>query len=850
MVESNRMVNVSRQPRRPKRRRRTRTYSSGSQFRILGNIPIPRNRQLIPGTVCVILTIGLTAWIYGILKFSVSARTDFIELLGLGVFYAPSLAIISGIWILAGTNRPSLVVIQRSIGIGCLACFGIGAAGFFFPSWILADVPISAISAGGSVGNIASSPAGIFAMLGAVLSAALLIAPKPTIRALAIAGRSVIRVCAPLITKIVLSISKKIHSMPLKQSLRYTTQLSWVRKAYTLIRYRVVREESYNLTETGDENPIHALSEFSDEVPSQQELTSHDENIVLDAQRKMAEDFEDVNQSIEIRNSADGWTLPPIELLNSDKLSTQNVNTKHQAEIIIETLASFGVDAVVTQINSGPTVTQFGIEPGWDIKTRQVSVRDDRGALVLGENGIPLQKDEEISRTRVRVSRITRLVNDIALALAAPAVRIEAPVPGQSVIGLEVPNLKRNLVSARGVLETEEFRDSLDSGGIPVALGRDVRGNPIVADLTTMPHILIAGATGSGKSVCVNSIITSILMNHSPEHVRMILIDPKRVELTEYGEIPHLAFSHVVTDPDEVVGVLAVAVAEMEKRYRRFEAIGARIIAAYNATVNSEEKIPFWVVILDELADLMMAAPVEVAQQVVRLAPLARATGIHLVVATQRPSVDVVTGLIKANFPTRIAFATSSQTDARVILDHAGAEKLLGQGDMLFMNTKSLTPLRLQGTFVSDEEISKLIAFWTQNRFKNVPRPTLDHLLHETKTTSPTAKSSPISNPGDENGDTKTSDLVNDHDLSVMKSDRETDSLPTNEAEQKDSLYDQAVALAEQHTRISSSMIQRRLRVGYPRAVRLINQLEENGVVAASDGGQSRKVLIEHIETL
>ena len=393
---------------------------------------------------------------------------------------------------------------------------------------------------------------------------------------------------------------------------------------------------------------------------------------------------------------------------------------------------------------------------------------------------------EEVSRTRVRVSRITRLTNDLALALAAPSVRVEVPVPGNPVIGIEVPSADRRLVSLRGVLESKEFRET--TAQLPLVLGRDVAGAPIVVDLTMMPHLLIAGATGSGKSVCINSLIACLLMRFSPQMLRLVMVDPKRVELTGYGNIPHLAFSHVITDVDEVVAVLHVVVTEMERRYRRFESAGVRNVAAFNAKSERGEALPFWIVIIDELADLMMAAPIEAEQHLVRLAQLARATGIHLVIATQRPSVDVVTGLIKANFPTRVAFATASQTDARVILDKAGAEKLLGRGDMLFRSTDSTKERRLQGAFVSDEEIAALIAFWTQDRFTDTSRPTLDHLLQQAL-----AERGP---PAEQ--ETPAADA------------------PGGRDSEPDSLYEPAVALAAQHTRISTSLLQRRLRIGYP----------------------------------
>jgi len=524
-------------------------------------------------------------------------------------------------------------------------------------------------------------------------------------------------------------------------------------------------------------------------------------------------------------------------LLKSDTKRTGASDSPRQAQAIIDTLASFGVDAEVTQINEGPSVTQFGVKPGWDVKTRMVPVKDADGQPQLDKDGRPVLRAEEIGRTRVRVNKITRLTNDIALALAAPSIRVEAPVPGQPIIGIEVPNRETRIVSLRGVIESPEFRRVVKSGGLPIALGRGVAGQPVAVDLTGMPHLLIAGATGSGKSVSINGIITSLITHHSPESLRLVLVDPKRVELTSYKDIPHLAFSRVVTDAEEVTGVLAVVVAEMERRYYRFQQVGARNVAAYNAVERPEGPLPFWVVILDELADLMMVAPVEVEAQLVRLAQLARATGIHLVIATQRPSVDVVTGLIKANFPTRLAFATSSQTDSRVIMDWAGAEKLLGRGDMLFQSQDRITAQRVQGAFVSDDEIAAVIEFWTQDRFRNLPRPTLDRQLEEAIERA--------ADPREDGPVTVTRPADADAQPTEPRAPAVAPPPPTAAPEPADTMYPRAVALATEHTRISASMIQRRLRLGYPRAERLLDELARNGVVGPDEGGPSRVVLAQ-----
>lgn len=544
------------------------------------------------------------------------------------------------------------------------------------------------------------------------------------------------------------------------------------------------------------------------------------------------------------RTAADGWRLPPIDLLDEDPAATLRSGAEDQARIIERTLASFGVDAAVTQINEGPAITQFGVEPGWEVKTRLVPIKDASGTPVVDEHGQTRMQSEEVSRTRVRVNRITRLADDLALALAAPSIRIEAPVPGQPIVGVEVPNADTRIVALRGLIESAEFNGMAAQGGLPIALGRDVTGNPVIADLTRMPHVLIAGATGSGKSVCINTIISSLLMQKSPEEVRLILVDPKRVELTNYGSVPHLAFSHVVTEPDEVVSVLGVVVAEMDRRYRKLEENKARNILAYNSLPSIDKRMPYWVVVLDELADMMMAAAAEVEGQIVRLAQLARAVGIHLVIATQRPSVDVVTGLIKANFPTRIAFATTSQTDARVIMDRAGAEKLMGRGDMLYMSSDSIKPRRVQGAFVSDAEIERLLESWTSHNQAATERSSLDQVLEELSEEAPSAVDEVEARAAqaDLRHLTATLETALDAEDSDAEPDIVVEPAPIA-ATELDTRLGEATELAREYERVSAALLQRRMRVGRPRAERLIEQLAEAGVIEQSDGGRSRRVL-------
>ncbi|MEE8385523.1 MAG: DNA translocase FtsK, partial [Dehalococcoidia bacterium] len=506
------------------------------------------------------------------------------------------------------------------------------------------------------------------------------------------------------------------------------------------------------------------------------------------------------------RPAGHGWELPPVSLLaEAAEIEVRPVDNELRSKLIVDTLASFGVNARVVNVSQGPVITQFGVEPGWETKTRTVAVRDARGRPAYAKDGKPEMRTEVVSRTRVRVSRITTLANDLSLALAAPTIRIEAPVPGKPIVGIEVPNTTTSVVALRGVIENQSFKKVHARSTLAMGLGKGVSGESVAADLTKMPHLLVAGATGSGKSVCINSIIASLLLHNTPEQLRLVLVDPKRVEMTTFAHIPHLAFSRVITDVEEVPGVLQAVINEMDSRYRKFASMGVRNIEGHNKSPRATHKLPYWVMIIDELADLMMAAPYQVERQICRLAQLARATGIHLIIATQRPSVDVVTGLIKANFPTRIAFAVSSQVDSRTIIDGSGAEKLLGRGDMLFMPTDASKPKRLQGSFVSDQELERIVDWWTSDRFRHLRPSIMDQLLEEAKTAE-----------GEE------------------------------KEEETDPMYEAAKDLAGQHSRISTSLLQRRLRVGYPRAARLVDMLEEEGVVAAAEGGHSREVLTNY----
>lgn len=453
------------------------------------------------------------------------------------------------------------------------------------------------------------------------------------------------------------------------------------------------------------------------------------------------------------------YELPSLQMLSRPKASGAGKDVDHtsNANKLVQTLKSFGVSATVSEVHRGPAVTRYEVQPAVGVK----------------------------------VSRIVSLTDDLALALAAKDIRIEAPIPGKSAIGIEVPNSEVAVVSLREVLESSEYQDA--PGKLTVALGRDISGEPIVADLTKMPHLLVAGATGSGKSVCINGLIMSILFKAKPEEVKLMMVDPKMVELNVYNGIPHL-LAPVVTDPRRASVALKKVVAEMERRYNLFAKTGSRNIEMYNAQVEGAP-LPYIVVIVDELADLMMVAPGEVEDAICRLAQMARASGIHLIIATQRPSVDVITGVIKANIPSRIAFGVSSMADSRTILDMGGAEKLLGRGDMLSLPMGASKPVRVQGAFVSDKEVEEVVRFVKEQQEVRYNEEMI---------------------PGD----------VQEEQQPVVD----------------DELYDQAVQIVSEAQTASASLLQRRLRVGYTRAARLIDMMEAQGVVGPYEGSKPREV--------
>jgi S-DNA-T family DNA segregation ATPase FtsK/SpoIIIE len=429
----------------------------------------------------------------------------------------------------------------------------------------------------------------------------------------------------------------------------------------------------------------------------------------------------------------------------------------------------------------------------------------------------------------VKVNKITTLDKDLALALAAQSIRIEAPIPGKNVVGIEIPNSSISLVTIREVLDSEEFETS--RGRLKLPLGKDVSGTPVIADMAKMPHLLVAGSTGSGKSVAINAFLCGLLLKHTPDELKLILVDPKMVEMIVYNQIPHL-LSPVVTEIERVVPTLKWATREMERRYKVFARHGCRNLDTYRTLTRRRsdlEPMPYILIIIDELADLMMMAADEVETYICRLAQMARATGIHLIIATQRPSVDVITGLIKANFPSRIAFAVTSQVDSRVILDGPGAEQLLGKGDMLYMAADAAKMVRIQGTYVSDREVEQIVHFW-----RNAQPPDMESKTHEAAGSRQQVA-----------GKEAVGKEAKGQETEERAEPAETFTPPAQflSADEQDDLLPQATKLVKQHQRASASMLARRMNIGYSKAAQLIDLLEQQGVVGPAEGGRSREVL-------
>jgi len=494
----------------------------------------------------------------------------------------------------------------------------------------------------------------------------------------------------------------------------------------------------------------------------------------LEEEKMLDRDYKESNQEPKV----DIYQVPPLSLLSDsyaeDKTDIK-LNIEENVKTLEKTFTNFGIDAKVVGVIHGPTVTRYEIHPAPGVK----------------------------------ISKITNLSNDIALSFAVASVRIEAPIPGKNAVGIEVPNRKRINVYLKEILQSSEFQNGKYK--IPIALGIDIGGKPIISDLTELPHLLIAGATGSGKSVCINNIILSILYKLNPETVKFIMIDPKRVELNIYNGIPHLLIP-IVTDASQAIKVLNWSISEMEKRFKIFAEAGVRNLDGYNEYVinmnNDTEPLPYIIIVIDELADLMLSSPVKAEESLCRLAQMTRATGIHLIIATQRPSVDIITGSIKVNFPSRIAFAVSTQVDSRTILDVNGAEKLLGNGDMLFSPVGVSKPIRAQGAFVVEKEIRNVVSYL----MKHSPSPEYEQEVLEYK---------------------KSKGLM-----------RET------EEEEEDELFNDAVSIIINSKQASISILQRKLRIGYTRAARLIDVMEKKRIVGPYDGRNPRKILISNEEYL
>lgn len=533
-------------------------------------------------------------------------------------------------------------------------------------------------------------------------------------------------------------------------------------------------------SELEDVNPLQNFNLDDTEVYDRNSMVNSEINNSKKNSKKLSHEVKEiVSKEIEYSiNEVDEiikkeYVFPSMDLLNiNSKLKLKNEDKKdliENANKLEETLSNFGVEAKVVQVTKGPSVTRFELQPSPGVK----------------------------------VSKIVNLQDDIALGLAANGVRMEAPIPGKAAIGIEVPNKKQSPVFLREVLDSKEFTNT--NKNLAFALGKDITGKCIVGDLSKMPHMLIAGATGSGKSVCINSLIISLLYKYSPEQVKLLMVDPKVVELSVYNGIPHLLIP-VVTDPKKAAGALNWAVNEMNKRYNLFSQMKVKNIESYNKLFDKDEikeKLPYIVVIVDELADLMMACPNDVEDYICRLAQMARAAGMHLIIATQRPSVDVITGVIKANIPSRVSFAVSSGTDSRTILDQVGAEKLLGRGDMLYYPIGENKPVRVQGAFISEEEVENVVEFIKKS--------------HENMDYS--------------------EDILNHINNEVA-----TEPIITNDG---DELLEEAIKIVVEYKQASTSFIQRKLRVGFNRASRIMDELEERGVISEKDGSKPRQVLIE-----
>jgi DNA segregation ATPase FtsK/SpoIIIE-like protein len=655
------------------------------------------------------------------------------------------------------------------VGAAGLAAITIGALSFFSPGvGLLAEV-----SLGGRWGSVLGGTPlalGVLKLLAIAVLTPLLIYPKWTgsyyLRGLRYAGMGLRVVLTYLLIGLYRLVRYLLRRVRLLLNGRYRRR--WLRRARGLLG----RAFAARPQKPSRQPRVRAASAAGDAVIDDPDLWNGADSGTAqeweasEALPPLAESEETAATASPAKSQ---WQLPSINLLSPpEPYSAPQTPLQQMARHIENTLAEHGVAVDVKDIKAGPRIVRFGLVPGWVQKKGESSKGDSSGAA--------------LERSRVKVQSILTREKDLALALKTPYLRIEAPVPGEALVGLEVPNPSPGKVPLRKVMDIPTFQKVVSKGGLPIALGEDTGGNPVVTDLGSLPHMLIAGATGSGKSVCINSIIASLLFTKPPDQLRMLMVDPKRVELTPFNGIPHL-IAPVIVDVDEVNPALRALMREMFRRYKQMEEVGTRNIAGYNA--KAKERMPYLVLIVDELADLMMVGGFEVEQNLVRLAQLGRATGIHLVLATQRPSVNVVTGLLKANIPARVAFAVASQVDSRVILDAVGAEKLLGKGDMLLLNNDSPKPRRVQGTLVYDEEVDKLVEFWLNQKGPPLPIIPIDDTEEEVE----------------------------------------------DEDHLDEQMLERARELAIRNPHLSSSFLERRLKIGGQKAAQIIELLEEEGLV-------------------
>ncbi len=687
-------------------------------------------------------------WLWRLIVLAIVAglvfwrRDDLLRIFGAGSALLLALVILLG-WIVK-KRRFSLIWRHWNKWLGglVLAAVIFAVLSFFQPSW----PPLHDATLGGYIGMELAKLAGgtaqlVLLILMLALIAALLISPRPTWDGLSTTAKATV------------NIAKHIGS----GTRRF---ISWIR--HSRPKRRIRRSFAIHRANSGMEPEVEI------------------EEARLPVETKRKSPPESSKRPV-TPQSSDGWKLPPLTLLEETvKVKLSAVELQRRARLLEEALGSYGVEARVVETNQGPAVTQFGVDPGWARKYKELKEKDKNGHIKTHV--------EEISRTRVKVERIASLANDLALALSASSIRVEAPVPGKSYVGIEVPNSSMSVVSLREVIDSPTFQKSAARSNLTIALGKGSGNEPVATDLAQMPHLLIAGATGSGKTICLDAVISSLLMNNTPEELQFVMIDPKRVELVAFNGLPHLA-TPVVTDSEKAVEALRWLVHEMDSRYRRFSSVSVRNIDGYNRGSKSREPMPYLVLIVDALADLMLSSAAEIEPLLCRLAQLGRATGIHEVVATQRPSVDVVTGLIKANFPARISFAVASQVDSRTILDSVGAEKLLGRGDMLFLPPDAPKPRRIQGCFISDEEIKKLVSHWSKQHVQPL-----------------VSSSAPILMPIGED----------------------------------DPLLQEARRLVVEHNQVSASFLQRRLRIGYSRAMQLQELLERGNKPAGPSPDKPR----------